>query len=207
MNKVDPEMIVMQKCTEAFIELDSDARVRVLNYLISRFEINTPEQIVNQNINANTGGQSGVNSNSSSSSSKIKGKPKPPNRQTQTTKSKSVPKAGQKYSIVSDLDLYPKDKLTLKDFFSNHNAKKFFEKNLAYVYYLRNVLGVNPVTINHVYTCYKGTNQKIPGNLYQSLVDTRDRKGWLDTRDMNDIQVAVPGANHLEHELTVTTED
>jgi len=177
----DLEMQALLKCSEMIEKLTSESRERVLKYLLSRY--GTSEQSSMQPVSE----EPIVNRSSVSAKllpKKIKGLKRTPNS----------------YTLIP-LNLYPSNAESLKGFYEKFNATNFFEKNLIYAYYLEKVLMMGEVTIDHMYTCYKQTNQKVPGNLYQSLIDTRNRKGWVDTRDMEDIKVTVTGENYVEHDM------
>jgi hypothetical protein len=111
-------------------------------------------------------------------------------------------KSRESLSIVKDLDL-SKGKLgRLKDFYGRYDAKTNFQRNLVFVYFLQNGLEISGITENHVYTCYRDVSAKLPGAFRQSLFDTANKNGWIDTSDMSNITVATPGINYLEHDLS-----
>jgi hypothetical protein len=41
----------------------------------------------------------------------------------------------------------------------------------------------------------------VPGALRQSLLDTSFKKGWIDTKSMENITITTHGENLVEHEL------
>ena len=104
--------------------------------------------------------------------------------------------------IVGDLDLSGKGgKVSLRDFYAQYAPANNFENNLIFVYYLKQELKMKTVGIDHVFTCYRNIpSLKVP-KLDQSLWDTKNRKGWLDTSSLEDIQLNVPGINYLEHDM------
>ena len=139
-------------------------------------------------------------------------KARAPRRAARTTKgaqenkvAAKAPRKGRSKlpQIVSDLDLSGSGKMqSLRDFFAQYRTSSNFEKNLIFIYYLKNVRKLSDVGVDHVFTCYRNIpSQKVPGNLEQSLVDTRARKGWIDTKSLDDITLTVHGINHLEHDL------
>lgn len=105
------------------------------------------------------------------------------------------------YQIIQTLNLKPIGKKNLVAFFKEYPAKNNFECNLVFVYYLEKILGEKSIGINHIYTCYKEVGQKVPGNIYQSIVDTRKSKGWIESANMDSITVSVVGENYLEYDL------
>ena len=111
--------------------------------------------------------------------------------------------SGQMPSIVKNLDLSGggTDE-RLKDFYAKYEAKSNFDKNLIFMYYLDHKLGLEGITVDHIFTCYRDIpNIKVPEALRQSLLDTNNRKGWIDTSDTENLKITTPGINYLEHDL------
>jgi len=105
-------------------------------------------------------------------------------------------------SLVKDLDLLGKGKASsLKDFVNSYSPKSGMEWNLLFVYYLQKILEISAISINHVYTCYKHVNTKSPNNIYQSLIDTARRKGYINTDSIDAITVTIVGENYAEHDM------
>lgn len=116
-----------------------------------------------------------------------------------TNKSKNRKKTTNP-QLVSSLNLKPKNNKSLTDFYSEYKVSNNFESNLLFIYYLEKIINESNITSNHIYTCYKEMKRKVPA-IYQSLVDTKNRKGWIDTSNMNELKTTVAGENHLEHEM------
>ncbi len=104
-------------------------------------------------------------------------------------------------SAVRDLDLAPKGETSLKDFVAEKQPKTNHDKNVVSVYYLAEVLRLNGVTVDHVFTCYKDMRWREPGNLGNSLALTANRKRFLDTASLDDIKLTPAGRNHVDHDL------
>jgi hypothetical protein len=105
-------------------------------------------------------------------------------------------------SIVKELNLAGQgDKPSLKDFYSKYTPSNNHERNLLFVYYLQNVAKITPITSNHVFTCYRNTNERIPGAFVQILRDTASKKGWLDTSSLDNISLTTHGINQVEREI------
>lgn len=119
----------------------------------------------------------------------------------------SVAKKGKKVKNstetqpITDLDLKPANKETLKDFFGKfRKVTNNYERNLAFLYYMQYILEIDPISANHVHTCYLDLKIKVP-NIYQSLVETKGIKKWIDYDDMNNIKVNRIGKNYIEHDM------
>ena len=106
-------------------------------------------------------------------------------------------------SMVKDLDLSGKTNNVerLKDFHASFTIGSNLERNLVFMYYLQHKIEISPITPDHVFTCYRDVGVKVPAALVQSLRDTANRRGWLDTANTNDLKVTTPGMNFLEHDL------
>ena len=132
--------------------------------------------------------------------SKTRSKPSVENKKESTPK-RNVLKSNTK--MVKDLDLSGRDcKSSLKDFYAQYKVKSNFEKNLIFLYYLKNVMNEEEVGIDHIFTCYRNLNGiKIPGNLEQSIRDTRTKKSWIDYKKIEDLSLTVHGINYVEHDI------
>lgn len=133
-----------------------------------------------------------------------------PRRKVKKTTSEETPKkvksrqAGKRVQkIVNDLDLSKKNKNeSLRDFYSRYAPSSNMERNLLFVYFLEITAKEKPITIDHVFTCYRSIKKlKVPTSLEQSLIDTSRLKGWIDTSSLEDLKLTVPGINHLEHDM------
>ena len=116
--------------------------------------------------------------------------------------SKRNKKGARTPKISRDLDLSArKNGQSLRDFFSTYAPSSNLERNLVFIYYLKQVANIEPISIDHVFTCYRDTKEKVPGNLKQSVYDTCAIKGWIGTASLDDIQLDVAGINYLEHDM------
>jgi hypothetical protein len=126
------------------------------------------------------------------------------NHSIKAKKGKSKVAAKSSHSLVTTLNLNPPTGKSLKEFFAEFVSKSFFEKNLLFIYYVERVLHVEAIGINHIYTCYKHVGEKVPGNLYQSIVDTKNQKGWIESKEINNLRITIAGENYVEHDFKKT---
>lgn len=117
-------------------------------------------------------------------------------------KAKDGNKRKESYSLVTNLDLLAKgNKKALKDFYTEKAPSNAMEKNAVFVYYLQKEAKITAITVNHIYTCYKHVGIPVPGAFRQSLADTSSKKGWIDTKSMENITIPTLGENFVEHDL------
>ncbi|HVD97007.1 MAG TPA: hypothetical protein VNB90_02310 [Cytophagaceae bacterium] len=185
-NQQDLELKALLSCTQALDVLTPEARQRVLDYISSRFKITPLTQPKKNNQEELKEEKTPEKENESSK---------------KTIKTKQAARKVSKNFKVEEINFYPDGKEKLKDFYNKYSPKNFFEKNLLFVYYLKEIINVETITPDHIYSCYKHTGQKVPGNLYQSLVDTGIRKGWIDTKNTSNIGLLIHGENYVEHEM------
>lgn len=113
----------------------------------------------------------------------------------------SKTRASNKFKVITDLNLRPKGKASLKEFAAKYVIKSGEELSLLIVYYLKEELK-ETVTANHIYSCYKELGNKIPQYFKQTLSNQKNRKNWIDVDDWNDIKYTTPGMNYMEHDIT-----
>ena len=105
-------------------------------------------------------------------------------------------------TLVKDLSLRPKGKRGLVDFADEKRPKTHQQKQAVIVYWLRDEAGLQQgITVDHINTCYQAAGWKRPKNLENSVVVTSMRKAWLDTSDLSNITLTVPGEDLVSHEL------
>ena len=111
-------------------------------------------------------------------------------------------KGAYRPQVVRNLNLKPKGQASLRDFVKKKQPKDNQERSALFVYYLGKVAGIDAITCDHVYTCYKDiSGLRVPADLPAQLCVVASRKGWIDTRDMENIRITVPGENFVEHDL------
>lgn len=107
--------------------------------------------------------------------------------------------------LINNLNLSTGNQVPLKDFFKEKSPKTALEKNAVFVFYMEKKLSITGITPNHVFTCYKEVNERVPEALRQSLVDTHHNKGWINASSMTDVKLTTRGDNFVEHDLPKQT--
>ncbi len=127
----------------------------------------------------------------------------PPKKKKEIPQKRKATPKNSNPKMVNDLDLSGRDCGTsLKDFYNQYKVKSNLEKNLMFLYYLKNIMNEEKIGINHIFTCYRNIDGvKIPGNLEQSIRDTRTSKSWIDYKRINELSITVHGINFIEHDI------
>lgn len=104
-------------------------------------------------------------------------------------------------AIVKTLNLQPDGKESLKDFVAKKKPKTQEEHIAVYIYYLKNVIEEPNVGFSHIFTCFKETGERMPGDLPQTCRNAASKKGWIDTAEANDLKRTTRGDNLVEKDL------
>ena len=144
--------------------------------------------------------KSDSDSGSSSDQNKQR-KPAPKNEPTKNVGSQRRVKK-EAYSLDRDLDLRGNGSIpSFKEFVLEKKPNNTSTFNAVAVYYLRKVLGLETITLNHVYTCYGEVDRKPPQHFRQSFIDTKNKRGWLEFNDEGNLEVPHRGVVFVEHDL------
>lgn len=104
-------------------------------------------------------------------------------------------------AFVQDLNLVPQNEVSLKDFVASKAPKDNQETFVVVIYYLNRVLKVPSVSRDHIYTAFKHLGKKVPMNIDLAVQVTSSRKGWINSRKLDDLDVTIHGENFVEHDL------
>lgn len=117
-----------------------------------------------------------------------------------TGKSKTA-KSKETISIDKDLNLRERGKKSFKDFYDEKQPKSAMDFNTVAIYYLSQILELDKITANQVYTCYKEVSKRPPNAFIQSLRDTASLKGFIDSADVENLKIPSRGINFVDHDL------
>ena len=117
---------------------------------------------------------------------------------TKSTKKTASPEV---MKIDPDLNLMPKGKVSLEEFYASVLIKSSADHFLFFAYYLISKLELENVNLNHIYTCFKEVKAKIPEHFRQAATDVQNKKGWLNTNDKDDIKLTQKGENEIEFKI------
>lgn len=118
-----------------------------------------------------------------------------------TSSSKSSSGAPWSFKLDRSLNLRPGDETHLSDFFANYETNKTPERVLLVIYYLEEVLGIENINPNHIYTAFDKLDIRVPKSLYQLISDSKNKFGYLDFESTDDMKVSVSGKNVVKYDL------
>lgn len=75
------------------------------------------------------------------------------------------------------------------------------ERNLVFLYYLQHVLKHKPITIDHIFTCYRQAKIRAPLNLENSLRHTAEQHGWIKLNQNGNMSLSPEGKLYVEKQL------
>lgn len=128
-------------------------------------------------------------------------KPKGKSNTSSETKSKKSKSTTNKFEVLKDLNLRPSNSVSLIDYIQNYEVKSNADKILVIINYLLQVLKIEKVTINHIYTAFFVLKYRIPASFYQVVVNTKNRNNLIDFENLNDIKLSTQGQNRLRLDI------
>jgi hypothetical protein len=172
----DPEIDAMSAVATAISDLDIGAKARVLRWAAARYgvdDVSLRDGTASRDRDRVADSSGGKVSDESATARGNK---------TAAKKTGSTSKAKQIFSLSKDLDL---------DGAGSPKFREFSDEKVPGNDY-----------IDHVYTCFKYMSWRVPADLVNT-VQKAGSKGWLDTRNRDDLKVVVMGENYVEHEMPV----
>lgn len=203
MNEREKVLKAFNQCSDALSNLESKSIMKVFQLLSVQFDIITLQNSseVSEFKNNDTPATSPqVYLPTSNGESETEGRVSKNSKQKPIQVKKGKSFASKNPQFLSNFDFRPSGKESLKDFFNRYDSKSNLEHNLVFTYYLQEILGEQGISNDHIFSCYRHVGLKIP-SFPQTLVDTKKRKGWIDTSDFSNLKVTREGINYIEHEI------
>lgn len=98
------------------------------------------------------------------------------------------------------LNLIPSGKQSAVQFGGDKAPTNVIQKCVVAVYYLRDILEMDKVTVEAVFTFFKTLSWPVPADLKNTLQQAGTH-GFLDTSDSQHIKMTSLGENLVEHDL------
>lgn len=117
------------------------------------------------------------------------------------TKVNQKPRKKPTYQLVSNINLRPDSKQSLKDFYAEKAPSDSQEQSAVFVYYFQKILECKNIGANHLYTAFKEVSVRSPIDIMKVARNTSTRKGWINASDGSNILIEISGENFVEHDL------
>ena len=132
---------------------------------------------------------------------------KPASKSSKKTESVDTSKSGKKsassnkFEVLKDINFRPSGKTSLLDFVKTYDIKSNADRIVVIIQYLNEILGIKPVTGNHIYSGFWELKCKIPTAFYQIITNTKTREKFLDFTKISDIKLSIQGQNHVRLDM------
>jgi hypothetical protein len=110
-------------------------------------------------------------------------------------------KASKSVAVDRSLDLRPEGKKSFADFIAEKRPVNNYEKSVASVFYITEVLGQESATIAQIASCYDDRDWRLPTDIKNNLQQVASVQGWINTQDSEAILLEVKGRNHIKHDM------
>lgn len=106
------------------------------------------------------------------------------------------------YTFMEDLELDAAvDRPSLVEFMDTKLPITNEERNVVFLYYLQNILKIKPITMDHIFTCYRQAKIRAPLNIENSLRMTAEHRGWIKANQNGSMTVTPDGKQYVEKQL------
>ena len=112
------------------------------------------------------------------------------------------PSSKESYVIDRNLNLRGDKSIpSFKEFCHQKNPGSAKEFNAVSIYYLKKLMNLDEVTLNHAYTCYAEVSRKPPQAFRQSFIDTKNKEGWVEFNADGNLEIPHRGVVFVEYDL------
>ena len=109
--------------------------------------------------------------------------------------------------FIKEIDLKPAGAKSFEEFIDEKGPGSNEDKYPVVIYYLGQILNLNPITIDYVYSVFRlFPTWKEPTNIKSGVNTAASRKGTIDSTDINDLKLTPKGRNFVERELPKITD-
>src|SRR5262249_35065946 len=116
----------------------------------------------------------------------------------------SRPKKQPTYTLLGNLNLRPADKPSLRDFFAEKKPDDQMAQVAVFVSYLTRTVGETNVGYDHLYTCFRNVEKRVPLDLPKVVSNAARKKGWIDQKETKALRLTTAGENYVDHDLPGT---
>jgi hypothetical protein len=132
-------------------------------------------------------------------------KQKKPNSKTTNKKEsngkKSKKSTTSKFEVLKDLNLRPTDKISLLDYIKDFDVNSNSDKIIVIINYLKEILKLEKISIDHLYTAFFVLKYRIPASFYQVVVNTKSRSSLINFDKVDNIKLSTQGSNRVRLDI------
>ncbi len=111
---------------------------------------------------------------------------------------KKAPSPAQTYTYLENLDLKAtRDRPSLVEFMDAKFPLTNEERNVVFLYYLRNLRKLKSIMVDHIYTCYRVARIRAPLNIENSM----NQRGWIRVAKNGRLTLTAAGKKYVEDQL------
>lgn len=122
--------------------------------------------------------------------------------ETEPTPEPEKPSPAPTYDYLKDLELAATaEHPSLVEFMDSKFPITNEERNLVFIYYLQHLLKQKPITVDHIYTCYRKAKIRAPLDLQHSLEVTAKHRKWIRMTKNGNMTTTPAGKEYLEKQL------
>jgi len=198
MSEKEKELKSFNQCADALSVLDKRSILKVFHMLSIHFEV--VPFLENSNENKNNFNHNGSQDNIENEVLLEAQKKTAQKKATGTTTTKKSKTSSKDLTYLTDYDFRPSGVEGTKEFYEKYKSISNMENNLIFAYYFQEIRKEKEISTDLIYSAYRHVGLKIP-SFPQSLIDTKARKGWIDTANMHELKVTRAGINFMEHEI------
>lgn len=127
-----------------------------------------------------------------------------PNSKTTNKKEsngKKTKSSTSKFEVLKDLNLRPTDRISLLDYVEQFNFSSNPDRIIIIINYLKEILKIDKVSIDHIYTAFFILKCRIPASFYQVVVKTKGRNNLIDFDKLDNIKLSAQGLNRVRLDI------
>lgn len=111
--------------------------------------------------------------------------------------------AAKKFEVLKDINFRPTGKDSLIDYANGYKINSNADRIVVIIKYLNEILQIQPITGNHIYSGFWELKCKIPNSFYQIITNAKNREKFLDYTSISDIKLSIQGENYVRFDMQI----
>ena len=106
-----------------------------------------------------------------------------------------------KFKVLKNLNFRPDGKTSLLDFSEYYNIKSNPDRIAVIIQYLKEILNIETISGDHIYSGFWELKCKMPEAFYQGLINAKNRSKYIEFIEITNIELSVQGSNHIRFDI------